>query len=217
MNASCIFFSSAPIAFAPPLMKTGIIACRSAPTENGSSGDQITSPRYCDSARSIAFSRPLTTPGPIAWTLVLIDKIRTSAICPDSSVHRRTASSSNTVLPPLCPLTDVSPASGARNSCLPYTGSAERATNFFCDGDHEPSGVCTPPAFATGPSNTHFGSGTLASASPASMSAFTHSAICFQPAACHVSNGPVDQPKPQRSAKSTSRAVSAIDSACTAM
>ncbi len=49
---------------------------------------------YSASARSTAFSRPLITPGPIAWTFVLIDRIRTSAICPPSSVHRRTASSS---------------------------------------------------------------------------------------------------------------------------
>ena len=89
--------------------------------------------------------------------------------------------------------------------------------NFFFDGDHEPSGVCTPAAFATGPSNTHFGSGALLSASPASISACTHSAICFQPAACQVSNGPVLQPNPQRNAKSTSRAVSAMVSRCTAM
>jgi hypothetical protein len=45
MKASCSFFSSGPIALAPPAMKTGSMALRSAPTENGSSGDQITSPR----------------------------------------------------------------------------------------------------------------------------------------------------------------------------
>jgi hypothetical protein len=37
-----------------------------------------------------------------------------------------------------------------------------------------------------------------------------HSAIACQPAACQVSKGPLRQPKPQRMAKSTSRALSAM-------
>jgi hypothetical protein len=61
-----------------------------------------------------------------------------------------------------------------------------------------------------GPSNTQAGSGALLSALPASMSALTHSATCFQPASCHSSNGPCFMPKPQRIAKSTSRALSAM-------
>jgi hypothetical protein len=35
-------------------MKAGIMAWRSAPTENGSSGDQITKPLYCFSAKAMA-------------------------------------------------------------------------------------------------------------------------------------------------------------------
>ncbi len=202
-------------------MNTGIIACKSAPTENGSSGDQMTRPRYCDSARSTAFISPAMTPGPMACTFVLIDRINTSEPTPDLPDSRstaRTESSSNTVVPPLRSRSQrLRPAAvrGKSASHKPAASSAER-TSFF-DGDHEPSGVCTPSALATGPSNTHFGSGAFDNASPASMSAFTHSATCFQPAACQVSNGPVDQPNPQRRAKSTSRAVSAIDSRCTAM
>jgi hypothetical protein len=77
-------------------------------------------------------------------------------------------------------------------------------------------GVCTPPASATGPLNTQSGSGAVDSALPASMSSWIHCATCSQPASCHSSNGPCFMPKPQRMAKSTSRAVSAIDARCTA-
>jgi hypothetical protein len=47
----------------------------------------------------------------------------------------------------------------------------------------------------------------VGSALPAAMSSCTHSATCFQPAACQPSNGPSFQPKPQRIARSTSRVV----------
>jgi hypothetical protein len=66
------------------------------------------------------------------------------------------------------------------------------------------------------PSNTQGGSGALLSALPASMSSFTHCATCDQPAACHSSNGPWLVPKPQRIAKSMSRALSATSARCTA-
>jgi hypothetical protein len=75
--------------------------------------------------------------------------------------------------------------------------------------------VCTPFS-ATGALNTQSGSGASLSALPASMSSLTHGDL-LQPAACQVSNGPTLQPKPQRIAKSTSRALSAIDSRWTAM
>ena len=50
----------------------------------------------------------------------------------------------------------------------------------------------------------------LASALPAAMSSAIQPATSLQPAACQVSNGPICQPKPQRIARSTSRALSAI-------
>jgi hypothetical protein len=117
ISASCIFFSSAPIADTPPDINNGNIACRSAPTENGSSGDQITSPRYSASASSTAFSRPAMTPGPIACILLLIEKISTPAEASSASVHRRAESSSKIVLPPAWPVGVPSPTSAARNAC----------------------------------------------------------------------------------------------------
>ncbi len=76
--------------------------------------------------------------------------------------------------------------------------------------------MCTPPASATGPLNTHSGSGALLSALPASMSSWIIFATSSQPASCHSSNGPCFMPKPQRIAWSTSRALSAIVARCTA-
>src|SRR5471032_171756 len=95
--------------------------------------------------------------------------------------------------------------------------SEERGTNDFEIAEYEPCGVCTPPFSATGPSNTQAGKGAPHSAVPASMSSLTQVATCDQPAACHVSNGPTFQPKPQRMAKSMSRALSAIVSKWMAM
>src|ERR1700694_1950777 len=92
-----------------------------------------------------------------------------------------------------------------------------RGTNAFLVGDQEPCAVCTPRFSATGPENAQAGSAAFESALPDSISSLTQLATCCQPAACQFSNGPVDQPKPQRSAKSTSRALSAMDSKCTAV
>jgi len=64
---------------------------------------------------------------------------------------------------------------------------------------------------------TQAGSGALVRALPLSISSFTHWAIWVQPADCQVSNGPTLQPKPQRIAKSMSRALSAIESKWNAM
>src|SRR4051812_48768848 len=116
----------------------------------------------------------------------------------------RTDSSSNTVKPAMRPSGALAPSNGDRNAWRWYTGNSERGTYAFLAGDQEPVGVCTPAFSYTGPSNTQFGIGTLASARPASMSSFTQSAICRQPAACQDSNGPRFQPKPQRNARSTS-------------
>ena len=52
---------------------------------------------------------------------------------------------------------------------------------------------------------------------PAAMSSATAAAMPCQPAACQVSNGPCPQPKPQRMARSRSRALSATWSSCTAL
>jgi len=78
--------------------------------------------------------------------------------------------------------------------------------------ENDASGECTPWR----PSVTHFGSGALAMVLPALMSSSIHLATCCQPAACHSSNGPRAQPKPQRMAKSTSRALWAMSPRCTA-
>ena len=77
---------------------------------------------------------------------------------------------------------------------------------------YEPSGACTPSR-----SNTQAGKGTSDIARPWAMSSRTISATAVQPAACQVSNGPCAQPKPQRMAKSMSRALSAMSARCTAM
>ena len=61
------------------------------------------------------------------------------------------------------------------------------------------------------------GQGLSLMARPAAMSSATAWAICCQPAACQVSNGPWAQPKPQRMARSRSRALSATLASCAAL
>ena len=61
-----------------------------------------------------------------------------------------------------------------------------------------------------GPLNTQAGSGALAERLAGAMSSLIQPATCVQPAACQSSKGPCFMPKPQRIAKSTSRAVSAM-------
>ncbi|MCY1243341.1 hypothetical protein D9M72_563520 [compost metagenome] len=129
----------------------------------------------------------------------------------------RTASFSSTVRPALRGSAAAVPLIAARNAWRWYTGSVLRATNDCVAGDHEPAAACTPWFSATGPSNTHAGSGAADSALPASTSSLTHSATCFQPADCQSSNGPEFQPKPQRIARSMSAAEPAICSRYTAM
>jgi hypothetical protein len=80
------------------------------------------------------------------------------------------------------------------------------------EAEKDPSGPCTPLR----PSVTQPGSGAFAMALPAAMSSAIQPATCCQPAACHSSKGPSFQPKPQRMAKSTSRAQCAISARCTA-
>jgi hypothetical protein len=122
----------------------------------------------------------------------------------------RTDSSSNTVVPASAADEAPSPATEARNTCRRYTGRSERGTNSSRFGEYDPLTEWTPFASATLPENTHAGSGAFESALPASMSSLIHEATSAQPADCQISNGPVLQPKPQRSARSTSRALSAI-------
>ena len=64
--------------------------------------------------------------------------------------------------------------------------------------------MCTPVRAG---SVAQAGSGVFAMALPAAMSAAIQPATCCQPAACQISNGPLSQPKPQRTAKSRSRAL----------
>ncbi len=196
----------------PATTKAGSIACRSAPTENISSGDQITRPLYSASARSTAAPSASATSGLMACIFEWMLAISTSP----SSVHTRTSPSSLIVVPAVLASAAFAPSTLSGNSWRSCTGSLRCGTNLFCEALHEPSGVCTPPASATGPSNTHFGSGALLSALPASMSSCTHFATCDQPASCQSSNGPCFMPKPQRIAKSMSRALSAMSPRCTA-
>ncbi|MNT13594.1 hypothetical protein D3C72_1485690 [compost metagenome] len=215
-----VFCSSAMIgstAFTPPCMNAGRADCRSAPAENAppsaASACQITRPLKFFSASAKASFRPLMTPSPITCILVLNEMIRTSSpVC-----QTRTDSSSKTVVPAVLPSMAPLPRTGARNGWRSYTDRVERGTKLFDTAEYEPSGVCTPPLSATGPSKTQAGSGALHSAWPASMSSLTQLATCSQFDACHVSNGPTFQPKPQRMAKSMSRALSATVSRWMAM
>ncbi len=83
----------------------------------------------------------------------------------------------------------------------------------FCAGEYEPLAPCTPVRPG---SSTHSGKGSEAMVLPAAISSFIQFAIWLQPAACQVSKGPRSQPKPQRNAKSKSRALFAMLSRCTA-
>jgi hypothetical protein len=126
-----------------------------------------------------------------------------------ATVQRRTTSFSiSVVLAVVC----FSPSTSSGKSWRLYTGSVERPTGLPDVGEYEPSGECTPAR----PSVTHAGSGVLLIVLPAAMSSEIHFATCCQPAACHVSNGPIFQPKPQRIAKSRSRAQCAMSPRCTA-
>ena len=80
--------------------------------------------------------------------------------------------------------------------------------------EYEPSGACAP--WRAG-SSAQAGRGLSLMARPAAMSSATAWAICCQPAACQVSNGPWAQPKPQRMARSRSRALSATLASCAAL
>ena len=160
-------------------------------------------------------ARPSDTPGLMACILVLMLAISTSS-CPPSSVQRRIASSSCSVVPAVSKAGALAPSTSSGKYWRSYTGSLRRAMNLPAEALHEPSGVCTPPASATGPLKTQSGSGALLSALPASISSLIQFATCSQPACCHSSNGPWLAPKPQRIAKSMSRAVSAMLARCTA-
>ncbi len=188
------------------------MACRSAPTENLSSGDQITRPLYSRSAKLTASPSASATSGLMAFILEWMLAISTSP----SSVQTRTSPSSLIVMPESSAVLAPLPRTVSGKSWRAITGSRRAGTKRCSAALHEPSGVCTPPASATGPSNTHFGSGALASALPASMSSWIHCATCFQPASCHSSKGPCFMPKPQRIARSMSRALSAMSARCSA-
>ncbi|MDT4856121.1 hypothetical protein FQZ97_905000 [compost metagenome] len=200
------------MALTPTAMKAGSMACKSAPALKGSSPDQTTKPWYSFSARSTAAIRPSQTSGLMACILVLMLAISTCS----SSVQMRIASFSSIVLPAVSNFGPASPSSSSGKCWRWYTGSCSRPWNSPLPGFHEPCAVCTPPASATRPLNTHSGSGALESALPASMSSWIIFATSSQPASCQSSNGPCFMPKPQRMAWSTSRAVSAIWPKCTA-
>ncbi len=79
----------------PATTKAGSIACRSAPTENSSSGDQITRPLYSASASSTAAASDSATSGLMAFIFEWMLAISTSP----SSVQTRTSPSSLIVVP----------------------------------------------------------------------------------------------------------------------
>ena len=145
----------------------------------------------------------------IACILVLRLAITTSL----SSVHKRMSSFSCSVLPAVVkselPTPCAWPLTVSGKCWRSYTGNWRLASNFFVVGFQEPSAWCTPPLSATGPLNTQSGSGDLHKALPASISSCTILATSSQPASCHNSKGPCCMPKPQRMARSKSRAVSA--------
>ena len=118
------FLMKGSMPFAPPIMKAGMAASRSAPAENGPPGApslsdvgcHTTTPRYCCSARSMARVRPSMTSGPMVFIFVLNETMSTSS-CPGvSSTHRRTASFSSMVLPNLRGSALASPTSDAGNT-----------------------------------------------------------------------------------------------------
>jgi hypothetical protein len=104
-------------------MKTGSIACRSAPAENGppssDCGDQITRPWKRSSASSIAFARPAITPGPSTFILVFGEATSTPSRPSDSRLQRRIDSSSNAVTPAVA---------GAELACVDSPESVARKT-----------------------------------------------------------------------------------------
>ena len=156
--------------------------------------------------------KPSVTSGLMACILVLMLAMTTSS----SNVHKRMASSSCKVLPAVVAREVIQPATSSGKCWRWYTGKLRRGINLFADALQDPAGVCTPPASATGPLKTQSGNGVLHSALPASISSLIICATLSQPASCHNSNGPCFIPKPQRMAKSMSRAVSATSCKCTA-
>ncbi len=103
------------MASAPPTTKAGMVASRSAPTENGASPDQITMPWYSASARSTASIRPSMTSGLMACILFLMLAIKTWP----SSVQVRSALDSDRVVPAVCQSGRLaSPSNFSGKSCL---------------------------------------------------------------------------------------------------
>ena len=158
------------------------------------------------SASSSAWLRPSITPGLMACILVLMLAISTSS----SSVQTRIESSSCSVGAGASPGRQRWRRRRPRGTAGADTPAASTAArSCFCVGLHEPS-ARVHARFATGRRTPRPAAARLHSALPASMSSLIHCATCFQPASCHSSNGPCFTPKPQRIAKSTSRALSAI-------
>ena len=156
---------------------------RSAPAENGSPVCQITTALSFSSASLIACWMPSSTWSLTVFILVLNEMMPTPS---SPSVHRRMPSFSHTVVP----VSNFSPRIGSGNSWRWYTGCCERGLSALALAEYEPSLPCTPLR----PSVTQAGRGALLIALPALMSSLIHSAICCQPAACQVSNGPSFQP-----------------------
>ena len=196
----------ASIAFMSPAANTGIMDFKSAPTENGASGAQITKALKRSSAMSMAWLMPSNTSRLMARFLLVFSTTKTSL----SKVKAWMASVLNTVSPNA--LAD-SPNNFAGAYWRWYTSKSLRPSACKVVKFKLPASACTPSR----PSLTQAGNAALLKVLPAAMSSLIHSTTCFQPAACQISNGPMSQPKPQRMAKSMSRALWAMSLACTAM
>ncbi len=187
-------------------MKTGISASRFAPAENTSSGDQITRPAYSRSASLDRLRQPLGDEradevqlgGDAGDQHLAVERPDAHFVVPvdlGAALQRRRRARAGDAL--------AERAGGGRPASRSAARSAlaRRAPRAF-GRVHDQRAVAAS-------AKTQSGSGmTLRlSALPASMSSLTHCATCCQPASCHSSNGPCCMPKPQRIAKSTSRAV----------
>ncbi|MCY1219744.1 hypothetical protein D9M72_317310 [compost metagenome] len=192
-----------------PAAQASETCCRLAPTAKGASC-QITSPSNSRSAFATDCRMPSSTSAPSVWFFEVTERMAMPASA-FGRFHRRTPSFSQTVTPRS---SAPSPKTRSGNNWRRYTGRAERGCNWPVRAEYDPSGACTP--WRPG-SSAQAGSGASLMLRPAAMSSATAAAMPCQPAACQVSNGPCDQPKPQRMARSRSRALSATCSSWAAL
>ena len=191
-----------------PAAQASTTCCRLAPTAKGA-GCQMTRPSNSRSARATACRMPSSTSAPSVWFLEMTDRMAT----PGSTSGRFQA---HAFVFPDGDATVVGRfaehALGIDLAAVHRQGRARMqlaaARRIRTLGRvHALAGGLQRPG----------GRGLSLMARPAAMSSATAWAICCQPAACQVSNGPWAQPKPQRMARSRSRALSATLASCAAL